>query len=57
MICPVCDGTGWEIIKTSDTICKFPCSECGQTGFANCCEGLCSQPEEDEYNGKVNHKG
>lgn len=62
MICEACQGFGWRlnpelaVIETRQSIyienpaglpMLVPCSECGASGVAHCCDGLQAQPEED----------
>ena len=42
MICETCYGTG--LIRQI-----IPCHECGGHGVIHCCDGLCEQPEPEEY--------
>jgi hypothetical protein len=44
MICPACHGTG----KRPDDAQQRPCSDCGGSGFAHCCEGERCQPGEED---------
>lgn len=44
MKCPECQGPHGQAWTTYSY-----CPTCGGTGFIHCCEGLCEQPEEEEY--------
>jgi DnaJ-class molecular chaperone len=56
MRCKACHGTGWERahsveqteIGEPDFLAPYPCPECGGTGIAHCCEGLCADRLQSE---------
>ena len=59
MRCDTCQGSGKieDVVRHTDQAptnslapAPLPCPDCGGSGIAHCCEGLCEQPSKDLNN-------
>ena len=48
MRCEACQGTGFIPYLETHIRVPRPCEECGGSGIAHCCEGLCESRETQE---------
>jgi len=50
MRCEVCHGLGKlkrALQAEPESEIELPCSDCGGSGIAHCCDGICAQPEDE----------
>lgn len=53
MRCGHCHGSGKEPRKDVNGTSRYtdePCCECGGSGIAHCCDGICEQPDGTSNN-------